>query len=347
MKKIRETLIKSPSYILPPSAKFWLDPECEDSFPKFTKALLDEISHHTLQNYNCATLDTIQSAINAAYSGAAIGDGKGPWKNNTMATKVARQYQKARAELVRQSGQKAHFQRVELHEEVVQYLITIGLAARSGSLLKSECALLVTGTLFCLRACSLYFEDKDVSINSMGTLTVKSKFNKKNGEIVRQTKRAPPAHGLDHPRARAMLLIAQALEGKGLGITPRGSETQTSKFISGLLVRIVPEDILDLAPGTQVSSHSLRKTAASAIAAAGVDIVRGLMPWGDWSTFDSMVKYINKNYLATSFSRRMWDWLGTAGDVSLNHSLLPIYDGGAHQAAALPMLLEDARAQRP
>jgi hypothetical protein len=326
-KKIVEALEQSELYRKPRNAKSWLDPKCKASFPKFSRQLLQVISEHTLKNYNIATLETVQGALNAAYSGAGIGDGKGPWKNCPMATTEARKYKKARATLVKQTGQKNAYKKVDLHEDAVKHILKVGEAAETGSMLKSECALLMVGVLFCLRSCSLYFEEGDVTINPLGTLTVMSKRNKKDGEIVRQVKRAPPAWARGHPRARVMRLVSQALEGHGLCIVPRGTETRTSEFVTKILRDVVPEEVLNLAPGTQVTSHSLRKTAASAISAAGVDTERALMPWGDWTCHSSLTKYINRSYLVTEWSRRLWDWLGTAGDVSLNLVSLPNYAG--------------------
>ena len=124
-------------------------------------------------------------------------------------------------------------------------------------------------------------------------------------------KRAPPANYKSHPRARIFELVRQALSGKGLDILHVFQAKAAAAVVTKILLRVVPPAVLALAPGTFVASHSLRKTAASALAAAGADTVTSIMPWGDWNTHSALMAYIVRNFPITNYSRILWDWLNT------------------------------------
>ena len=63
-----------------------------------------------------------------------------------------------------------------------------------------------------------------------------------------------------------------------------------------------------LPAGFGISSHSMRKTMCSAAIAAGADRTK-VMAWGGWTSEKAMEPYINPDYVATEFSKKVFDWL--------------------------------------
>ena len=73
----------------------------------------------------------------------------------------------------------------------------------------------------------------------------------------------------------------------------------------------MPTSALHIPPGRFVSSHSMRKTGASAANKVGVTLFEGLMPWGGWRSSQSAERYVNQAYLASAdgIFADLFDWL--------------------------------------
>jgi hypothetical protein len=91
-----------------------------------------------------------------------------------------------------------------------------------------------------------------------------------------------------------------------------GTPSQTADRVTKAMQAILPpEDTPDVAQGTFISSHSWRKTGASAL--ASFCSLFQVKRWGMWKTTSSCERYIDDTFQCTgTFMRELFDWMTTS-----------------------------------
>jgi hypothetical protein len=92
-----------------------------------------------------------------------------------------------------------------------------------------------------------------------------------------------------------------------LGSIDKPSEA-ADKVSKAMRVILPPEEIPDVAAGTFISSHSWRKTGASALAT--FCSLFKVKSWGMWASTSSCEKYVDDTYQdPDGFMRSIFDWM--------------------------------------
>jgi hypothetical protein len=104
----------------------------------------------------------------------------------------------------------------------------------------------------------------------------------------------------------------QDSEGNPLMLSLIGTPSQTADRVTKAMQAILPpEDTPDVAQGTFISSHSWRKTGASAL--ASFCSLFQVKRWGMWKTTSSCERYIDDTFQCTgTFMRELFDWMTTS-----------------------------------
>ena len=111
----------------------------------------------------------------------------------------------------------------------------------------------------------------------------------------------PKAAGPRHPRTRYLTLTRRVIVGDYF-YDCTGEPDETAGLITKMMDRLIPDNVAMLPKGRTISSHSLRKASTSALFAIAADFHRCIMPWGGWKSLTSAEKYVDRGYLATSWS---------------------------------------------
>ena len=286
----------------------WMSKKTKGSFPKITPALTRSYGIWLLANYKKGTLEQSQAATNHYYLKAGQ---PAPWAGRTFA-RLMSAYKAARRELAIENGERhAAGARTGVPEQCFKFLLTKAESLPDDDPAVSEIAVIMTGFAFCLRASSLCFESQDVYFTNTGELIVNSFVVKCQDRSEKHARRIPPgpkAAGPTHPRTRYLTLMRRVID-KAHFYDCTGDPDESSTLITAMMETHIPTGVSVLPEGRTISSHSLRKAAASALFAIGADFYRAIMPWGCWKSFTSAEKYVDKKYVATTWSGGFFDWL--------------------------------------
>ena len=169
----------------------------------------------------------------------------------------------------------------------------------------------LTGIIFILRASSCRFSPEDINFLPNGNLILTITFfkrTKNNKDVATPVdKQLPPGDSTDHPRSIYIRLMRTVVQLGGFKQLP-------VKNPGGVLTKMFKTAMGDLLPmffekGRQPSSHSMRKTGASAIyKVLGSHVTTDLVDWGEWGSPLPVKRYVDKHYKISIFSRRLFDW---------------------------------------
>ena len=293
----------------------WLVKSNKDSFPPFTKVLLREYASWLLDEYHKGSLAHTQAAVNHFYSEAGIA---APWIGRSF-HRIMGKYVDARKELAIENGEFEKGQtpagcRVPVPEDVLVWLLAFAENLEPEDPRLAKVTIILIGFVFLLRASSLYFEKGDVAFVKDGdgndvTLVVQSVCVKTLDSATKHQLRCPgpnPKFGPKHPRARFFGVVRKALDNGGLCCI--SSSAAASTTVTKWMAEIIPASVSSLVKGHKITSHSLRKAGASAMATLAIDFRGQIMPWGRWRTAASAEKYAQVGYVVTTFSGGMFSW---------------------------------------
>ena len=287
------------------------------ALPKFDNDVLVEFASWLLQEdnkYKKGSLENLRSALNHYYISAKF---RAPWQGSAF-RRAMKAYIAARLEQAIENGEDdALGLRSPVPEDVYAWMMKEAEGMMDGDPDKTAYTLILIGWLFCLRASSTSFVACDIRFarNELGeivTLIVDSTVLKMDGKgpsLYKQRRCPAPDSDLgpEHTRARLFVLIESMLEHGD--VTQSGEPDTTSKIFTAWLQDMVPDDISNLPKGHVLKSHSIRKSAASALKALGCSPENVIMPWGRWKTWASCKLYITEGYIVTRFSGAMFDWM--------------------------------------
>ena len=176
---------------------------------------------------------------------------------------------------------------------------------------------------YVLRSSSSKIGLKEMEFTDGGALRLKIGFWKRSGargiwcETITKTMPAPKGRGT-HPRGEYLRLMRIVI--KLGGFTDMDEEVlEQHKVITGTLEEVFGGErnmLNSVKEGRKPTSHSMRKTGASAAYAAGVDKPT-LQKWGEWSRgsgknpdfWGALQNYVDLEYQSTRFSKQFFDWL--------------------------------------
>jgi hypothetical protein len=285
----------------------WMSKKTKGSFPKITTDLTKSFGIWLLANYRKGTLEQSQAATNHFYQKAGQPP---PWTGRSFA-RIMSAYKAARRELAIERGEKhAAGARTPVPEQCFKFLLSKAEGLPNGHPEVAEIAIIMTGFAYCLRASSLCFEKEDVYFTNAGELIVNSEVVKTESRAHKHSKRLPPgprAAGTRHPRTRYLALMRRVVDNDHF-YDCTGEPDETSTLVTAMMRKLIPDNVAMLPQGRTISSHSLRKASASALFAIAADFHRCIMPWGGWRSLTSAEKYVDRKYLATSWSGGFFDW---------------------------------------
>ena len=293
--------------------------------PKFNNDTLVEFASWLLEDtnkYKKGSLDMTRSALNHYYIAAGF---RAPWQGSSYFRAMSA-YCAARKQQAIENGEvNAAGLRCPVPEDVLEWMMKQAEGMASGSETKTAFTLILIGWLFCLRASSTSFVRGDIRFARddegnptyliIDSTSLKMEMGSTPGEYKQRRCPAPDANlGVSHPRARLFELIEDMLLHGDLSIS--GEPKEASGVVTGWLKDLVPENISNLPKGHSISSHSVRKAAASSLQQLGCPIETTIMPWGRWMSMSSCQLYLHKGYQVSRFAGAMFDWMLPMGSKS-------------------------------
>ena len=185
----------------------------------------------------------------------------------------------------------------------------------------------LTMFVFVLRASSSRIDQKEMIFLDSGHLKLNITFWKRTGEKVMTAESiskvlptAPEGARADHPRTRYLELMRTVVDAGGF-VDLEKDVDQQHKVISDVLPQCFggKQKVKQLLPkGRSLTSHTCRKSGASAAYACGLRSLTALQKWGEWDQgaagaaieyWGALKNYVDKTYEVTTFSRQLFDFL--------------------------------------
>ena len=313
-------------------ADVWFQPGYKASFPTLNTEWLTEMAGFLLDNKKQATLRVLQSCVNWMY---VEEDLKAPWVDAPPSwARIGKTYKKQRTIIAIENEQDSAETRGTLPAVCIESAVDQALAWPDKDPRVSEVALIVTGAILALRASSMYWEEQDVIVLANGGVRIRSQHVKTRRHATFSQIRYLPAAPAGTPRAKLIRLIKKAIAGRGMNIisSSRNAAAEVTTMMKGLF----PSTITGLDKGMKLTSHSLRKTGASALAllCTGPQIGMIMFPWGGWSKgSESAPNYVDAEYVPSAYHAQMYDFLfapGAIGATTVEH--VELDDEGTHTA---------------
>ena len=283
----------------------------------FNKELVHKLGVWLLRRdnkYKKGNLANTRSAVNYYYNKCNLGT---PWQGSIY-WRTMNGYKAARLDQAIENGEDgAAGLRAAVPEDTLIWLMDMAEKYENGHELKSMFTLMVLGWVCALRSSSMSFEIGDIKFvkDALGVATVMIvestclKMEDDNPSEYKQLRL--PFAGFaakdDHPRKRLFELVRLMIEFGNPCLA--GQPSDANGIISGWMKDFIPDDKTNLPKGFKITSHSLRKSLASALNALGCPIHTTIMPWGRWKNQRACERYIAENFTITKFSAGMFDWM--------------------------------------
>ena len=263
--------------------------------------------------YKKGDLCNTRSALNFYYNKAGMGT---PWTGSAY-WKTMDGYKASRLDQAIENGEKgAAGLRTAVPEDTLVWLLDSAEALSNGHEVKSAMTLMLLGWVCGLRSASMSFEVGNIKFvtdraERVVTMLITSRSLKMEYDVPSEYKclrmpAAPIGASEDHPRKRLFALVENMIEYGNVCLA--GAPLDANGVVTKWMENFIPADKQNLPEGHQITSHSLRKSMASAANALGIPMSTG-MAWGRWKTESSYKLYIVLGYSVTKFSAGMFDWL--------------------------------------
>jgi hypothetical protein len=290
-----------------------------------------------------ASISAYLTALNHFYAKKALGT---PWVGGQM-TDLAKGYAIHRQRMAQQAGtpELNGGLRVAVPVSVIKLLLTKSeayaadrlsllassepediAAAGTATLLLCWCATFWSMLLFGFRADTIGGKAGADDLRVLPTKAIHHmvrRIKRKNGAgegllkpFVRQI---PPPRNPTSVRGRVTTIIETAArlidaEGKPLMLSLIDKPSEAADKVSkAMRVILPPEETPDIADGTFISSHSWRKTGASALAI--FCSLFKVKSWGMWASTSSCEKYVDETYQdPDGFMQSLFDWVVSSSD---------------------------------